>query len=146
MPIRISVWKRASVTIHERREEHWSKAGGGRERGKVMTTYPLRIAFQSARNCDLWIIGSEGCIYVKYRSTRRSWTCIGGIATSCSSCNKCATSSLALGHLRILGRCHTPPITGKQVIDSTMETNTGGSRQKAIPSFRWSVRSERPRR
>jgi len=95
-------------------KKHGTMAGRGEERGgKAMFTYPLHIAFQSVRNCVLWIIGSEGCMYVKYRSTRCSWTCIGGIATSCSSCNKWATSSLAWGHLRALGRCHTPPITGK---------------------------------
>lgn len=96
-------------------KKHGTKAGKGEERGgKTTFTYPFRIASQSARNCALWINGSEGCMYVKYRSTRRSWTCIGGIATSCSSCSKWATSSLAWGHLRVLGRCHTPPITGEQ--------------------------------
>ena len=107
------IWKNKSVAVYERRRKHGTMAGRGEWGRKATFTYPLRIAFQSARNCALWIIGSEGCIYVKYRSTRRSWTCIGGIATSCSSCSKCATSSMARGHLRTLGRCHTPPITGK---------------------------------
>ena len=49
-----------------------SKGGKGRTGNKNNVSYPLCIAFQSARNCALCTIGSKGCVCVKYKSTRRS--------------------------------------------------------------------------
>ena len=72
MPIGVSFEKHASVAVYELHEEH-EQRGEAENRKEEQRSLTRRVsAFQSARNCALCTIGSEGCMYVEHGSTRRS--------------------------------------------------------------------------